>query len=455
MVNSNNIKRIHLVGIAGAGLNGIAHLLLDQGLFVTGADRTRNIATELLEKRGVIIVSDTDVSPIREADAMLISSAIKPDHIQVQEAKRLNIPIYTRHDLWKEWSASRQVIAVCGSHGKTTTAAMIAYIIKTMEQDCGYQFGSIVNELGSANWGQNGPLIIEADEYARTFLSLTPFIAVVTSVDPDHVDIYPDSATYEEAFRAFAEKTLVNSGKVLACGDAVGINRTLAGLSYITYGIQEGNFWRATHLKVGDKGFSFTVQKEGQELAEVHLQIPGHHNVLNALAAIAVVSYCGLEPELAGKALSKLKGIMRRLEYKGEVNQIYIFDDYAHMPREIEATIQALRAQFKYNRLVAYFQPHTFSRLNAFLHDFAEALSFADVVRLGDVYGARETSGFVNSYHLLDLVNVTDKAVVGDVLGAVKDLVQTLKPGDILAVMSAGDGTKVSDGVLSELGKRT
>lgn len=449
-----NVRNIHIVGIAGAGLNGIAHLLLDQGFRVTGADRVRNTATKLLEERGVLIVFDSDISLLSQAQALLISSAVKPDHIQVQEAKRLEIPIYTRHDLWEEWSKRRPIIAICGSHGKTTTSGFLANIFKKSGHNFGYQFGSIINGLGSANWGDGGPLIVEADEYARTFLSLKPAVTVMTSIDPDHVDIYPDRQSYETAFRTFAEQTISGNGTVIACGDDEGVKRTLSGLGVITYGLNSNNQWEANNLEIDGNGYAFDVLNGGTKLARVNLQIPGKHIVLNCLAAIAAASQFGIEPTLAREGASELTGIVRRLENKGIVNGIRVFDDYAHMPKEIEATLNALKKQFKDSRIVGYFQPHTFSRLNAFLNDFATALSLADVVCLGDVYGARETSGPVNSAHLLELITVPKKMLVGDILHASDIISEILKPNDVLVVMSAGDGTKVSDAILTKLSNK-
>ena len=447
-------KHLHIVGIGGPGLNGMAHMLLDQGIEVTGCDLKRNAEIDALEKRGLTVAANHDLTHLKNIDALLVSAAVDAENVEIQGARQQGIPVLTRHDLWRKWTTERQVVAVCGSHGKTTTTGMLAYLLTQTGSNAGYLFGSTIPGLGSGRWG-SGPLIIEADEYARTFLALSPVLSVITNIDPDHVEFYPTREVYEAAFREFVTNAQSRGGQIIACGDDPGVQRALRGLEFISYGIEQGNTWRATSIRWSESKLLFTVESHGTALADVVLQVPGEHNVLNALGAIATAFQLGIEPRAASMALSSLKGIVRRLEFKGEVNNIRVFDDYAHMPLEIQATLKALRSRFPNRRIVAYFQPHSFSRLQAFLKDFAEALSLADVACVGDVYGFREKDGQVNATDLVALIDgVYHKESVGDVTVAAENLLRTLETGDILVTMNAGNGSIVGTRVLTLLANK-
>ncbi len=450
----DTFKHLHIVGIGGPGLNGMAHMLLDQGIEVSGCDLIRNAEIDALEKRGLIVAANHDLTHLLNVDAVLMSAAVKEENIEIQGARQKGIPILTRHNLWRQWSKERQVVAVCGSHGKTTTSGMLAYLLTKTGSNAGYLFGSTISGLHSGRWG-SGPLIIEADEYARTFLTLSPVLTLITNIDPDHIEIYPTREDYDAAFREIATSTLSNGGKIIACGDDPGVQRALRGFEFISYGIEQGNAWRATSIKYSESRLSFTLESHGTALTDVVLQVMGEQNVLNAVGAIATAYQLGIEPQDASMALSSLKGIARRLELKGEVNDIHVFDDYAHMPMEIQATLKALHSRFPNRRIVAYFQPHSFSRLQTFLKDFAEALSFADVACVGDVYGFREKEGQVSATDLVSLIDgVYHKECVGDVEVAPENLLRILKRGDILVTMNAGNGSKVGTRVLTLLANK-
>ena len=437
------LKHIHIVGIGGPGLNGMAHMLLDQGVEVTGCDLIRNAEIAALEKRGLKVAATHDLAHLKNVDALLVSAAVKAENIEIQGARQQGIPVLTRHDLWRKWSAERPVVAVCGSHGKTTTSGMLAYMLAHTGNDAGYLFGSLIAGLGSGRWG-SGPLVMEADEYARTFLALSPAYTLITNIDPDHIEIYPTREIYEAAFREIVTVTQANGGPVVACGDDPGVRRTLQGLDFISYGIAQGNTWRATSIRWSEGKQLFTVEADGKAVANVVLQLWGEHNVLNALGAIATAYQLGVDPQAAATALGSLEGLIRRLEYKGEADNIRVFDDYAHMPLEIKATLKALRGRFPDRRIVAYFQPHSFSRLQAFMNDFADALSFADVACVGDVYGFRENDGAATAADLVELIQGVDyKEGIGDVKVAAKNLLRILQPGDILITMNAGNASSI------------
>ena len=261
-------KHLHIVGIGGPGLNGMAHMLLDQGLDVTGCDHIRNTEIDALEKRGLIVAANHDLTHLKNVDALLVSAAIKAENVEIQGARQQGIPVLTRHDLWRKWSTERQVVAVCGSHGKTTSSGMLAYLLTQTGSNAGYLFGSTIPGLGSGRWG-SGPLIIEADEYARTFLALSPVLSVITNIDPDHVEIYPTREVYEAAFREFVTNAQSNGGQIIACGDDPGVQRALRDLEFISYGIEQGNAWRATSIRWSESKLVFTVESYGTALADV------------------------------------------------------------------------------------------------------------------------------------------------------------------------------------------
>lgn len=311
MTDLLSFKKIHIIGIAGAGLNGIANIFLDQGKQVSGSERLRNAATEYLESRGVIITADDDLSAVRHADVVVISSAVKEGHPLVDYAREHNTPVITRHAIWEEWSKQRDIIAVSESHGKTTTTAMIAHIFRTVGYDCGFLVG--IHGKGAGSWGA-GPLILEADEYKRTFLSLRPKLSVITSVDRDHVDVYNTDQEYEDAFRQFAHVTL-QRGTVVACQDDAGVRRALAELDYLGYSAKDTSLpWAVQNLVVDGSGLRYQLLYKGEKITDGILPLPGEHNVLNALAAILVASQYGIEPRLATEALSMMPAISRRMQ---------------------------------------------------------------------------------------------------------------------------------------------
>lgn len=446
-------KKIHIIGIAGAGLNGMASIFLDQGKKVSGSDRLRNAATQYLESRGVVITADNDVSEAKDADLILISSAVKEGHPIVDYARTHNIPVITRHAVWEAWSKQRQIIAVAGSHGKTTTTAMIVHIFKTSKHDCGFIVG--IHGEGAGLWG-SGPFILESDEYARTFLAIKPKLAVITSIDRDHVDIYKTNQQYEEAFREFSQNTLANKGLLVACQDDLGVRRVLKDFKFIGYSIKDKEAaWAACNIAAEGSGLRYELFNNGKKVADVTLPVPGEHNVLNSLAAIITVNKYGITIKEAAKALVTLPALYRRMQYKGDTaDGVKIFDDYAHAPAEVEATLRALKKQYPNRRLVAYFQPHTFSRLEAFFKDYLSVLPLADVVVVDKIYAARETSGNVDSADLVQQLNVRQKYATHGPQDAAKQLMKIIKPNDIIVTLTAGSGTIIGDSILQAKGRK-
>jgi UDP-N-acetylmuramate--alanine ligase len=461
----------HIVGIAGAGMSAIAHILLDQGHTVSGSDARGGPAADALAARGARVARGHDPAYVAGADALLTTSAAPADHPELAAARAASIPVLKRADLWRQWSQERQIVAVAGTHGKTTTTAMLALILLRAGREPGFLVGGEAPDLGgSARWGSPAaPLVIEADEYDRTFLALTPAVAVITNVEWDHVDIYPTPASYDEAFRAFAASVAQPADLVL-CGDDPGVERAIDAPAATRYGIDEALArdpvscrripldWSASGVRPADGGMRFDLWRYDPRtlatrmLGERRLRLPGAHNVRNALAATAAAHALGVDPATIAAALADYRGAGRRFELKGEAGGVTVIDDYAHHPTEVRATLAAARDRYGARRLVVYFQPHTYSRTRALLPAWAEAFEAADVVRIGAIYAAREhdTLG-MSAEALAARVRAPDVQAVGDGAAAAAALLALLRPGDVLLTLGAGDSDQVGAAVLRQL----
>jgi UDP-N-acetylmuramate--alanine ligase len=464
--------RYHIVGIAGAGMSAIAHVLLDQGHRVGGSDMQRNSLSDALAARGAAIMLGHDPGHVAGADALVVTSAVKPDHPELRAAHERGIPVLKRADLWREWSARRDVVAVAGTHGKTTTTAMIALALTRAKLDPGYLIGGEVPDLPrNARWGSpDAPLVIEADEYDRTFLALTPRVAVITNVEWDHVDIYASPEEYDAAFRAFAG-AVRRPQDLIICGDDPGALRLAEAYPEATqYGIDEAVAsdpvscrralldWMAANVRADADGTTFEVWRYDRRsfatysLGPCRIQLSGAHTVRNALAALAATSALGIAPQQTIAALAEYRGSRRRFELKGETGGITVIDDYAHHPTEVRATLAAARDRFPGRRIVVYLQPHTYSRTRALLDEWAGAFGGADIVRIGEIYAAREhdTLG-IDSAALAERIDHPNSQAIGGMAHAVEALLNLLQPGDVLLTLGAGDGYKVGEMILSRL----
>ena len=458
----------HIVGIAGAGMSAIAHVLLDQGHTVSGSDLVRNSLADALAARGAAIVRGHAPEHVAGADTLLITSAVRAEHPEVAAARARGIPIVKRADLWRAWSAQRPIIAVAGTHGKTTTTAMIALALLEAGRAPGFLIGADVPDLPrNASWGSPAaPLVIEADEYDRTFLALTPQIAVITNVELDHVDIYPTAEAYDAAFRAFAEAA-PDPRNLIVCGDDAGALRVAGQPAAQHYGIDEAVArdpvscrralldWSAANVRDDAGGTSFDVWRYDRHslatycLGPCRIQLSGAHNVRNALAALAAVVCAGVAPAAALAALARYHGARRRFEIKGEAGGVLVIDDYAHHPSEVRATLAAARGRYGARRIVAYIQPHTYSRTRALLGEWASAFGDADIVLVGDVYAARETDTLgVDGALLAARLDHPHAHAVGDLAHASAALRRLVRPGDVVLTLGAGDGSRVGEALL-------
>ncbi|MFQ3631864.1 UDP-N-acetylmuramate--L-alanine ligase [Roseiflexus sp.] len=465
--------RYHIVGIAGAGMSAIAHILLDQGHTVSGSDIQQNTLTAALEQRGALIHHEHDPALVANADRVVATSAVRDDHIELVEARKRGIPTLRRADLWREWSCERRVVAVAGTHGKTTTTALIALMLVQAGVNPGFLIGGETPDLGTnARWGDpTAPLVVEADEYDRTFLALTPDVAVITNVEWEHVDIYPSADVYESAFRAFAERVM-HPQRLIVCGDDPGALRVASHPDVQQYGIEESIArnpascrlalmdWMAANVRYDGAMTHFDLWRYDRRTYGTRLEgmytmrLVGDHNVRNALAAIAAAMTLGVDRTAIAAALAAYRGARRRFDVRGEVNGILVVDDYAHHPTEVRATLAAARVRFPDRRIVVYLQPHTFSRIYAMLDVWAHAFDAADVVRIGDVYPARETGDpHMAARMLADRVVHRDVQVAGNVEMATAMIAALLRPGDVLLTLGAGDGHRVGELALMALSR--
>ncbi len=452
--------RIHLVGIGGFGLSAIARVLLGKGFEVSGSDQQLNTLTTELTKAGAKIFEGHHEHHSQGADVVLVSSAIPVDNVEIMAAQAANIPVLKRADFLRILMADSFGIAVTGTHGKTTTTGMIAQIMMAAGLDPTFIVGGVLPAYGcNGRAGKSKYFVIEADEYDYMFLGLKPQLAVVTNIDYDHPDLYVTVAEYEQAFRKFMTG-VPDGGRLVVCSDDPTTTRLAAeirkpGLAIDHYGFESGD-WRAVDLRLNQLGgMDFLVQKGDDYAGLIRLRIPGMHNVLNALAAIAATAGLGIGYETIRLALAEFGGVGRRFQVIGEIGDVIVIDDYAHHPTEIRATLAAARQRYANRRIWAVWQPHTYSRTKRLLSEFATSFVDADRVVALDVYRSRETDTLgVGTASVLAEMEYPEAHHVGDVEEAAAFLLDRIRPGDVIITMTAGDGYLVGEIVLRELGNR-
>ncbi len=392
------VRRIHFVGIGGVGMSGIAEVMHNLGYQVSGSDLHKNAATERLSKLGVTLCYSHIAPNVAECDALVVSSAVSSDNVEVQTARKRRIPIVPRAVMLAELMRFKQGIAVAGTHGKTTTTSLLATIFATAGLDPTFVVGGQINSFGyNAKLGQGEYFIAEADESDASLLHLNPTISVVTNIDRDHMETYDDD--FDKlcgTFMQFIER-LPFYGLGVFCLDDPALRNLLPNITrpYITYGFAADADVRALDWQVKGRQTTFTLQTPGMtEPTEMQVNLAGRHNVLNSLAAIAVGLDAGIKLPIIQDALRNFKGVGRRLqvlgEYKINGKQVTLVDDYGHHPREVQAVISALRGSWPGKRIVMIYQPHRYSRTKALFEDFAVTLSAVDVLLMLDVYAAGE-----------------------------------------------------------------
>jgi len=459
-------KNIHFIGIGGAGLSAIAAVLLESGWQVSGSDQMLSPFAQALAERGAIVKVGHAATNINGAEIVIISSAIAPDNVEVVTAQARGIPVLKRADFIGQLMRGQLGIAVAGTHGKTTTTGLIAFMLDSAKLDPTFIVGGVLANYGTnarasktpAEAGQRRPFVVEADEYDRMFLGLQPTVAVVTNVEHDHPDIYPTFLEMQEAFRAFVQ-LLPADGLLVACADdpfarrLAEARRSTNGAA-VLYGLRREADFRADELRLnGAGGYDFLVVKNEKTLGLARNRLPGEHNVLNSLAAFAVADFLNVDFNTARNALADYQGAGRRFEVKGEVNGITVIDDYAHHPTEIRATLAAARRRFAGRPLWVMFQPHTFSRTRTLLADFIASFNDADHVIVVDIYRSREEPDpAISAADLVKRMKHPDARHLPTLAEAADDLCAKLKPGDVLLTLGAGDGDWVGMEVLKRLG---
>jgi UDP-N-acetylmuramate--alanine ligase len=453
--------RVHLIGVGGAGMSGIARVLLARGVLVSGSDAKDSRGLSALRALGAEIHIGHDAAHVLSAETVVISSAIRESNPELAAARAAGLRVVKRAEALAELLVGHRAVAVAGTHGKTTTTSMLTVAAQHCGADPSFAIGGDLNEAGSnAHQGSGDLFVVEADESDGSFLVYRPFAAVVTNVEPDHLDHYGTAEAVHEAFESFV-RTIDPLGFVVVCADDPGTvwlaeQARADGIDVRTYGTSVGADLRLVDLTSTGGTSSYTAVLGGRELGTVQLQVAGEHLARNSAAALLTGIGLGLPAELLIEGLKGYTGVRRRMELKGIASGVRVYDDYAHHPTEVRAQLTAARGMTGDGRLVAVFQPHMYSRTAAFADGFGEALGLADEVVVMDVYGAREdpVPGVTGAL-------VAEKVPHGHVLfepswsAVAEAVVSRCAPGDLVVTLGAGDITQLGPEVLRLLEARS
>jgi len=456
---TQKVKKIHLIGIGGTGMSGIAEILLNLGFTITGSDLRNTEVTERLVSLGAQVFIGHSPANVELCDVVVYSSAVKESNPEIIAARERKIPVIGRPEMLAELMRMKYGICIAGTHGKTTTTSMTGQILTKGNIDPTIIVGGRVTDFGGgAKIGQSHYLVLEADEYDRTFLKLTPVIAVVTNIDIEHLDCYQDMDDIRSAFIQFVNKVPF-FGSVILCIDDNGVQSIIPDVrrKIITYGISRQADIRAEDISFKEMKTKFEVIAFGSHIGTITMSVPGKYNVRNALASIAVAGEMGINFEDIKTALADYKTVGRRFDIKGEINGILVVDDYAHHPTEIIASLEGARSGFD-RRIVAVFQPHLYSRTSSFHEEFGRAFMDSDVLIVTDIYPAREAP----------VEGVTGKLVSDAAQAAghrnvvyiekhkqlIKAVANIVKEGDMVITFGAGDINKVCGELMKLLGDK-
>ena len=459
LIPSSRVKRLHFVGIGGAGMSGIAEVLFENGFVVTGSDTGDGPSIEYLKELGIPIFPSHEAKNVENADLLVYSSAVQMDNPEIVEAKSRRIPVIRRAEMLGELMRLKYTLAVSGTHGKTTTTSMLGSIWEAAGEDPTVIVGGVVKGKGSgAKVGRGRYLIAESDEFDRSFLSMMPSSAIITNIDREHLDTYGTLDAIKDAFVAFANKVPFY-GQVVVCIDNPNIQSVLTRFTkpVVTYGFSRQAMYRAENVRVEQGVSHFDVLKNNQLLGEFSIRIPGKHNVLNATATIALSHEENIPQEIVRRALSEFTGVKRRFEWIGEAAGVMVYDDYAHHPTETAATLQGARDTFPDKRIVVVFQPHLYTRTRDQYETFAEVFANCDELLTLEIYKAREKP----------IPGISGKLIVDSAIArghqnakfvetkenALAVLTQDVRPGDLVLFMGAGDIWKMERPFLEALKK--
>lgn len=452
-------KHIHMVGIGGIGMSGMAEILIQRGYKVTGSDGASNETTDRLKELGATIYQGHAPENIEGADVVVYTSAVKAtENEETKAALENRIPTIKRAEMLAELMKMKFGIGVAGTHGKTTTTTMIGHVTQDGNYDPTIMVGGKVHSFDKTNAvvGKGDVIVVEADEFDRTFLRLTPSIAIITNIEAEHLDIYDDLEDVKGAFIDYANKVPFY-GAVIVCLDDPNVRSILPDLErrIISYGLSPQAQVRAVDIKMNQFTSTFTVMNDDQKLGVITLKAPGDHNVKNALAAVATGIELNIDFKLIKKGLERYQGVFRRFQKKVEEQGVMVIDDYAHHPTEVAATLNAARKGWPDRRIVAVFQPHLYSRTQDLYKEFGLSFSDAEVLLITDVYPSREKpiegvtgkliSDTAEQYGHKNVIYVEDKADVTETLKEIS------KAGDIIITMGAGDIYKYGEEFAKEL----
>jgi UDP-N-acetylmuramate--alanine ligase len=458
MVSFRNFQRIHMVGIGGIGMSGIAEVLLTLGYSVSGSDTRPSTITERLQDLGATVHEGHRAENVEGAHVVVISSAVKADNPEVVEAHKRKIPVIPRAEMLAELMRLKYGIAVAGAHGKTTTTSLVASILGTAHLDPTFVVGGRVNQAGTtARVGRGEFFVVEADESDRSFLMFAPVVAVVTTIDREHLDQYSSLEDIQDAFLHFVNRVPFYGAAIL-CLDEPNVQALMPNVKrpIITYGTSSQADLVISDIELLGLGSRFRLTYKGEDLGMFELpHPPGIHNVRNAAAAAAVALYLNVPTDLIREGLGKFAGVGRRFDIKGVVNDIVVVDDYGHHPTEIRATLEAARG-CKYNRLLVLFQPHRYTRTQQLWDEFSRAFNQADVLVLMDIYAASESpiAGVTSEALVTSIREAGHKNVryIGSMQAAVEFLLKEARPGDAVMTIGAGNVSRASNELMVLLG---
>jgi UDP-N-acetylmuramate--alanine ligase len=458
MVSFRNFQRIHMVGIGGIGMSGIAEVLLTLGYSVAGSDTRPSTITERLQDLGATIFEGHRAENVEGAHVVVISSAVKPDNPEVTEAHKRKIPVIPRAEMLAELMRLKYGIAVAGAHGKTTTTSMVASILAAAHLDPTFVVGGRVNQAGTtARVGRGEYFVVEADESDRSFLMFAPVVAVVTTIDREHLDQYSSLEDIQSAFLQFVNRVPFYGAAIL-CVDEPNVQAIIPNVKrpIITYGTSSQADLVISDIQLNGLTSDFRLTYKGDDLGMFHLpHPPGIHNVRNAAAAAAVALYLNVSSDLIREGLAKFAGVGRRFDIKGAVSNITVVDDYGHHPAEIRATLEAARG-CKFNRLLVLFQPHRFSRTQHLWDEFSRSFNQADLLVLIDIYAASESpiAGITSEALANNIREAGHKNVhyYRSMQAAIEFVLREAKPGDAILTIGAGNVSRASSEFMVLLG---
>jgi len=450
-VTFRNFQRIHLIGIGGSGMSGIAEVLLSSGYAVSGSDLKSSPVTLHLQKLGATIYEAHAAENVRGAHVVVVSSAVPADNVEIVEAHRQKIPVIPRAEMLAELMRLKSGIAVAGAHGKTTTTSMVASVLAAAGLDPTFVVGGRVNHAGSnARVGEGEYMVVEADESDGSFLLLAPVIAVITTIDREHLDHYKSLEEIQDAFLQFANRVPFY-GSVVLCLDEPNVQAILPGVKrpVITYGTSSQADLIISDVKLNGLSSEFRLKYHGDDLGVFGLPAPpGIHNVRNAAAAAAVALALNVPADLIRQGLAKFSGVGRRFEIKGNFSGVTLIDDYGHHPAEIRATLEAARG-CDYKRLLVLFQPHRFTRTKHLWEDFCRSFNHADILVITDIYAAGESpiEGITGESLASAISAAGHKSVVytSTLQGGIEFILREARAGDAVLTIGAGSVGRVTD----------